>query len=409
MSHWRRRTAPCVVVIVKLLLSASLFGSDAPTERDIQDLIEHISAIPPSSYDIEVISEFWLTKESEEQLMKSVENIYSQTDAAALEQSADVRQRNVEREVQRLLREQERPRRIRKRCRYSETLGYREDYVIERLDTGSNLDTGPVETDEFTKTAVNVGPNGSEETESFVLQHQSKIASRRANRGARIVNRHVWTGGTIGWRSLHILNDQLKPGTPDEELLARLLLEGEHPVLQLRIERDIELPDGSIGRQYLLKVRAGSKTVNLTYKVPEDSFRPVWSVVVKERNVAVMEVLRAEDGIAQEWIDRGPGTPDGGIRYTLISKTLNEELDPVLFTFGPPEGFDYVDYTVGPPRTVYADGRVEVAEQSGGPSDSGVPARNWWGLIVGNGIMLAAVLFAWWSRRRSLREDSAPR
>ncbi|MFV0442009.1 MAG: hypothetical protein ACK5Q5_00410 [Planctomycetaceae bacterium] len=396
--HWQLAVAGATLFGVCAALASPV---NPPSPQEVDDLIAHVRGLPPKSYDIEVISEFQLKKVPEQELRKSVINIYDQTDdSAPVKETAEDRSRAIDREVQRLLDEQELPRRIKKWCRFRSDLGYRVEMVTERSGPYENLNTGPVEQSPFRETYINVG----EETavgnnQSVRLDHRQHIASLRVKPGSRISQDHVWTGGTVGLPLAIMLKSALKVGQPEEQHQVDLLLRGEHPLLRFHVLQDIDLPDGTVGRRFVLHVKDGLRSVEVSFDVPKHSFNPVWKVAYPDH--VPREVLTAKDGVAQVWIDRETGTPEGGRKYTLISRKLDVDLDADLFAYKAPEGYDVVDHAFNPPKVTYADGRVESGTPVAlVPHATGSAESRWMWMVVGNVFIVAGVLLAVFVKRR---------
>ncbi|MFV0444176.1 MAG: hypothetical protein ACK5Q5_11460 [Planctomycetaceae bacterium] len=379
----------------------------APSKQDVDDLVHHVREYPPRTYDIEVISEYALKPATAESLRASVESIYNKTDdAASSRETPAERSQQIDREVQRLLAEQTRPRRVRKRCRFSEHLGYRLDMVIERIGSGGRLDTGPVEQAPFKESFVNVGSAASGDSRSVTIRHRESLAALKSQPGARVVNDHVWTGGTVGWPTLLLVKSALSIGKPDEAKQIEKLLSGLHPNISLSVDRGIALPDGMTGRRFHIQVEAGGKSIVVDLDVPATSFNPVWKVAYPQS--VPREVLIAKDGVAQVWIERDVGTPAGGVKYTLVSRGIDVEVDPDVFAFKVPDGFNYVDYTVDPPKIVYADGRIEVGQRTPLPPVPGVVGSRWKWLMIGNILMVFGLFVVVFARRRMLVQRDHP-
>lgn len=390
--------AVAAVAVTSASWSVSM-SAEQPTPSDVADLADHIRSLPPKSYDVEVIVEFQLKKKSEESLRKSVNRMFDRTDEAAPGQSREERTAEIEKEVRRLMDEQERPRRMRKRFRYSDQFGYRVETVTERPAFEGSKGTGPIEKAPYHEAYVNVGPEGSNGEKSVALFLDRKIALLLVDPGARVPNEHVWTGGTIGWPTLAVLKSALHIGKPDEPEQISRLVQGQHSQIRLQVERNVDLPDGTKGRRFDLTVFAGLQSVMTSLYVPAESFNPVWKVVYANGHVP-REVVSAKDGVAQVWIDRDVGAPDGGRTYTLISKALNIDLDPQLFAFKAPEGFTYEDHSVNPRRIVHADGRTETGTAIERPPIKSNRSQLQW-ILFGNVLMLVGfMLFAATKRRR---------
>ncbi|MFV0444563.1 MAG: hypothetical protein ACK5Q5_13420 [Planctomycetaceae bacterium] len=405
-------TGPGLIAVLMLAAGITLLHGDAngapeqASREDISDLVEHARGLPPSTYDIEVISEFSLQHKSEETIRAAVLEVFSRSNRGAKSQTPEEITQEADREVRRLLAEQEAPRRIRKRCRYSKELGYRVEMVTERASFEDVPGTGPVEEAPYQDGYVNVGSAESEDTRSVTLQLDNNVAILNVESGARVPNEHVWTGGTVGWPVLVLLRSALRIGQPEEQEQIALLEQGEFPNLKVLVERNVRLPDGTSGRRFILRVSADGQTVEVNLTVPLHSFNPVWKVEFPNGYVP-REVLESKGGVAQVWIDRDmagnaslAAVASGEKKYTLISRALNVPLDPDLFAFKPPEGFTYEDHSVNPPRIVLADGTERIGKPIERTSDRKASSR-WMWLFFGNLLMLAAgVLMVVVARRR---------
>ena len=99
--------------------------------------------------------------------------------------------------------------------------------------------------------------------------------------------------------------------------------------------------------------------------------------------------------MAKEWIDyTRQGAPDGIVRYKTISRVINKPVDPTLFEFRAPEGWDCIDSTVNPPKIMYADGRIEFAKPADNPEAAAArppsATRRWF--LIGNTLIVFALL-----------------
>lgn len=385
--------------------------AELPSKRDMLDLVEHVTAYPPASYDVEVVSEFMLTKETEEGLRASVERQFDHTDdAAPVGESPEERRQYIEKNVQRMLAEQERPRRVRLRYRYSAADGYRVDEVIECLDEGP-LFTGPAEQAEYRRSYVNVG-NSPEDSKYVKVLHYSNIASLYDEAHGRRAMRNVWSGGTLDPFQALGVRSLLRVGRPEQEQAVLSIIAGRYPLLKVDVERGITLPDGSEGRRFQLTFtgqQKGGQSVSGTtsFDVPVDSFNPVWKVMWM--GSVPMEVLEAKDGVATVWIDKGMGAPKEGRKYTLISRKINEPVDKDVFAFRAPEGFTSVDHSVNPVKIEWPDGRVEFQENKRPPVTAAVPKRNsaFWIFLLANLFMVGgALLFVIILKRRATQKES---
>lgn len=387
-------------VAVALAFSLALclpnaWAADAPpTPVDIEQLVAHLERYPPKSYDIEVIAEFTLPKHSEKMIREFVGDVYSRTGRASATDANTRTNPNLENEVQRLLAEQERPRRIRKRCISSLEHGYRLEQAIERNGPAdAPHQTGPAETARITEIRINVG-NGAEDTRSVTLHPVQSLAGLHPS-GHRILEEDVWAGGTVGPVLSLLLRTTLAIGSPEAAGNIERLAAGRLETLRLEVDHERQLPDGSLGRRFTIRVRHPSgKQADAAFDVPADTFEPVWLVTVGRNRL--LEVIKAENGIATEWIDHArQGAPDGIVRYTTISRSIDEPVDPALFEFRAPQGWDWIDYTFDPPRIVDPDGHVEMAKERSTRAPTVPPRRStaaskWF--LIGNAVVVGALL-----------------
>ncbi len=376
---------------------------DRPTKQDIADLTNHVRELPPRTYDIELLLEFSLKKISQAELRKWVTGV--QEDIAKRTQlSAEQLKENIEFNFQLALDDHSRARKMRRHYFYSSQYGYRVETVTERLTGGPGIETGPIETAEIENIQVNVG-RGPEENRSVRSNCRRKIADL-FSKGQLEYEDAPWSGGTIGTLNWQLLKSALLIGLAGEQNQVDKLEQDTHPLLKLRVRRDIPLPDGSLGRQFLITAMdaKNSKAGVGTFDVPSDSFSPVWKVCVGP-NVA-LEVLEAKDGIARVWMDymNDPTFIGNPTKCTLVSHKTNMDIDPTLFAFEAPLGYRAIDHTVSPTKVTYPDGRVEFLEPQSSPKPSvaSKPGSFRLGLIVGNiFIVMGGVLFFKVRRRKS--------
>jgi len=376
------------------------------TRQEIIELINHVKELPPKCYDIDVVAEFKLIPKTEEHFRSIVARLEEMTKHAGKPQTEEARAADQEKQVQRLLKEQSKPRRMRKRCRFSFDHGYRLDSVIEKIDVSPSLDTGLVENADFTDWRVNVGGTGSKDLRSVKSSPKRKIADLFPD-GRRVLNDQVWQGGTIGLFVGNLFKAVFRLESDDEQKSIESVVDGTNDFFKLRVERDVLLPDGSLGRNFLctVKDKASGKSAEFSIVVPAQSIKPVWRVVAGGKKV--LEVHKLVDGEATVWTDyMAAGVPDG-VKYTVLSKSLKCDLDPELFAFKAPTGFTYVDHTVNPPMIHYADGRVVEGKLAGPPVQapvskvSATKGKHTW-FIVGNILMLiSAAIFFLFRRLRS--------
>ena len=324
-------------------------ADERPKKHDIADLAGHIRNLPPKTYDIELLLEFSLKKKSEAELRKRVTGVQEDI-AKRTKPGPDQLKKNIESNFQIALDEQSQPRKMRKHYSYSREHGYRVETVTEYLTGGPGMETGPIETAQFDNIYVNVG-RGPEEHRSVRSNCRRKIADLFL-KGRLEYEEAPWSGGTIGMLNWQFLKSALLVELPEERDQLVKLEKETHPLLDLRVRRDIPLPDGSLGRQFIITVKGAqnSKTGLVTLDVPSDSFNPVWKVCIGP-NVA-LEVLEAKEGVAQVWMDYmfDPNFVGNRTKCTLVSRKTNIEIDPTLFAFEAPPGYRAVDHTVNPPK-----------------------------------------------------------
>jgi len=398
------------VLIVALAPRCSMGADGPPTPTDIEQLIDHLRTIPPQTYDIEVIAEFVLPKQTEKAIRDAVSDVFFRTGGASALQGPPGTNPELEQEIQRLLAEQESPRRMRKRCISSRELGYRLEQVVERNGPFyAPNETGPAETAAISEVNINVG-NKPGDSRSVYLSPIQTLAGLHAS-GRRVLEEDVWAGGTLGPLMAGLFRSSLAIGSPEEPDQIELFASGRHPIIGgMTVDRDQALPDGNRGRRFTFSIKdsKGKKGI-AAFDVPTDSFDPVWLVSFGGKKM--LEVTKAEDGIASEWIEYNrQNAPDGIVRYKTISRAINEPVDPALFDFRAPEGWHCIDHTVNPPKLMYADGKIEFGTPMRTPEAAAAarprsPNRYWF--LIGNALIVLALwlryLLPWFRRKKPVR------
>ena len=399
-----------LVLIVALTPRFSMAADGPPTPTDVEQFIAHLRTIPPQTYDIEVIGEFVLPKNTEKAIREAVSDVFSRTGGGSALQGPPGTNPELEQEIQRLLAEQEVPRRMRKRCISSRNLGYRLEQVVEHNGPFyAPNETGPAETAAISEININVG-NKPGDSRSVYLSPIQSLAGLHAS-GRRVLEEDVWAGGTLGPLMAGLLRSSLAIDAPEEPEQIDLFVKGRHPIIgAMTVDRDQALPDGNRGRRFTFSIKdsKGNKGT-AAFDVPTDSFDPVWLVSVGGKKI--LEVTKAEYGIAREWIEYNrQNAPDGIVRYKTLSRAINEPVDPALFDFRAPAGWHCIDHTVNPPKLMYADGTIEFGKPMRTPEAAAAArprATNRYWFLIGNALIVLALwlryLLPWFRRKKPVR------
>jgi hypothetical protein len=268
-------------LVLALVPLRSLAADGPPTPTDVEQLIAHLRTIPPQTYDIEVIAEFVLPKNTEKAIREAVSDVFSRTGGASALNAPPGTSPELEQEIQRLLAEQEVPRRMRKRCISSRELGYRLEQVVEHNGPFyAPNETGPAETAAISEININVG-NKPGDSRSVYLSPIETLAGLHAS-GRRVLEEDVWAGGTLGPLMAGLLRSSLAIDAPEEPEQIDLFVKGRHPIIgAMTVDRDQALPDGNRGRRFTFSIKDSTgKKGTTAFDVPTDSFDPVWLVSV---------------------------------------------------------------------------------------------------------------------------------
>ena len=398
-------------LVLALVPLRSLAADGPPTQTGVEQLVDYLRSIPPLTYEIEVIAEFVLPKQTEKTIREAVSDVFSRMGGASALQGPPGTNPELEQEIQRLLAEQEQPRRMRKRCISSRELGYRLEQVVEHNGPFyAPNETGPAETAAISEINVNVG-NKPGDSRSVYLSPIQSLAGLHAS-GRRVLEEDVWAGGTLGPLLAGLLRSSLAIDAPEEPKQIDLLVKGRHPIIAgLTLDRDQALPDGKRGRRFTFSIKdSKGRKAAVAFDVPADSFDPVWLVTIGGKKI--LEVTKAEDGIAKEWIEYNrQNAPDGTVHYKTISRVINKPVDPALFEFRAPEGWDCIDHTVNPPKIIHADGTIEYGKPMRTPEAAAAAERprstnrSWF--LIGNALIVFALLLRyllpWFRQKKPVR------
>ncbi len=381
-----------------------------PTTVEVLELAEHLRKYPPWISDVTILVEFDLKPIEELTLRKQVRrSIELDNIDRGLPTSGDDVDAEIEREVQRLLIEQQLPRRIKERWR-RHGLSYRVDEV--------HTQTGLEVIDEDTPWKSSFLYLFDEETgtaDTARFDYPQKIISVFGPRHDYIQqNRDAWEGGTLG-RISEGLRDALgmnkfaeTAGDPDLKLVEQLV-EGTHPYLQLIV---VDFDGKHRKREFLYRPVNGGE---IRFTTPAESFEPVLEFVATDDDQSLTFSLTAEqvdkDGVVTMWTEKKPNPRDGKLKeihYTLLSRTIGGTLPDDTFATDRIDGWTHADHRPETTVVVGPDGGpVNVAPRPDVPS----PPTNHWNLfgwiLWATGMLIVFLTFLFGHRGR-IQKTSDP-
>lgn len=220
----------------------SLAADGPPTPTDVEQLIAHLRTIPPQTYDIEVIAEFVLPKNTEKAIREAVSDVFSRTGGGSALQGPLARTPNSNKRSSGSLQS--------RKCRVAcgsgafrlGRLGYRLEQVVEQNGPFyAPNETGPAETAAISEININVG-NKPGDSRSVYLSPIETLAGLHAS-GRRVLEEDVWAGGTLGPLMAGLLRSSLAIDAPEELEQIDLFVKGRHPIIgAMTVDRDQAAP-----------------------------------------------------------------------------------------------------------------------------------------------------------------------
>lgn len=385
---------PCLLSIaVWLALSSTPTAGELPDAADLADLSAHLAEVPPSAFDVEVLSEHTRNRLTPKHARMFAEEELGEV-AQSFPRDTDELEEYLKQAAERIALENRVTYQSRERFRFSAALGYRHDYVLQQMEGEIESDRLALAALPFTHSTINPG-NDPDDLRYVELDHQERMAALYKQAGGKRLVREVWGGGTFDGQLATTLRRLLRVGQPEHQSHCSKLLSGNHPFVQMEVTHGALLPDGSNGRHFDLLIREGTRQTSVSFDVPAQSFQPVWKLT--RDGQTIMEVLEASGGTATLWRDTSPQAPVGGRLYQLLARQLNSPLNPADFAFAAPAGYISADYTAADSiKLTYPDGRVEI--QSKAPSGAKSPANrpSMWYLAGIYALLIPAVIASLW-------------
>ena len=338
------------VVFVGLTLRVSGFDVEKAGRRlhseEMAELVEHLSQFPPDTSRVHVLDEFEIKAESEGDLRNSVDGMYRKLDR--IEENDPVTdgfKKEVDKEVARLLKEQQSRRRImaREQIESGNALKYRYDKRIIPPDMELPTDAG------FEDTVVVIRQRGSEFSDAFRLDWKRKIAERLGPSGGKVAHQKYWELGSIGRVSVSLLRQYLEMGgktrlqVPNPDKIQNLM-EGIRTNDGLPVEitvREFEHDDYGDVRELVICI---GDLVVACVVLPATEFYPILEhrayadgkLVIHSRAFGILKGERVPEGytIEKPFADK---LNDRWHRTTILDYTINTPLEVGVFDFAIPD------------------------------------------------------------------------
>lgn len=377
-----------------------------PTMDELLELADHVASLPPRKSDVTVLIEFAIDKQPEEDLRRSVERMFASMDREdGRQRPPDVFKRDVEREVSRLLGEQEHPRRMKQRWR-TDGLRYRVDDV--RTRTGLE----PIDGDSEWQTSFgSLSTGGDSSRDTFRLDWSQKIITIFGERHGQVIQRKdVWAGGKLGFAAALVLKSSFGMDTrptvdessPNDSRLLELAA-GTHPEVEIWVE---DLYESDPQRQFRLKVIDGPEFV---FRTLADKIEPVVYLEMRGADSTTLFRSTVQDvdtnGQAVRWVEETFDAQRQRLKkvsYTLLERALERELPEDTFSITRQTGWALCDMRPETPLMVYPDGRVQNGEVQvttpGQPQDQ--RRRHLPLALIANIAGIATLVYALWVLRK---------
>ena len=253
-----------VLLFVFISIFSAGFSNSYPTEEQVNKLVSSVWKEPPNSIDVTLYIDATVPKESEEQLRQKYEQLYNLAEGPREKLSPykiEMRNKNIQINVEKDLREQKVGRKIKQRIRI-DGCRQRIDETFGRTKTVFSKETGrekilpevildsntPYET-----TRVNLGDKEKGDYTSFQYSHNLKSAMITNNRGSMWAKSDImYLSGLPEWDRLimRMMSLGKKQETasgmtfiPDEEKLKKISNSGELDSARISIEPDTNEPD----------------------------------------------------------------------------------------------------------------------------------------------------------------------
>lgn len=340
------------VASVAILACNSVSYADDDRPANSSEIIDHLGEFPVDTARVVFIEEFMLKELSDSELQSSVENVYRQMDGIGKNDPvSDSFQKEVDREVKRMVSEQKVPRKLRmlERFNNSEPPQYRLDSIVAR--PGEDVVSA-----DYKEAFVNIDKPLSDGFSSFRYDFRQRIAEKRGNKSQAIKRKRYWRLGSIGHLTISVLRIALKmplderTAQPDvssvQDLTDGMLYQDGVPV-SVTVRNENSATFGPC-RKFSVSVDGN---VLSTFLVSQQSFYPILETNTYAGDTLI-ENVKSFGVIPGERVPEGytvnvPLAEDPSVRnrkVTLLEYTINEPIDPAVFKFQPPEGWAVVDY-----------------------------------------------------------------
>lgn len=412
----RLRLIVCICVFLLLFKQAVLLGQESrrPTLEELYELADHVSTLPPRQFDILIFVEFDLEPLSEADLRKAVKSVLSRTyKARSRIVSGEELAKEVEREVQRLLLEQEHPRRIKERWRRSGA-----DYRVDQYGTFTGFESinAIISAEEWEKSfiyTVNAAEYAGEPCTGR-LDWGQKILSIYGKRHGRVREaRDPWVAGTVGMqialalRAAFEIVQSENGGALSSPSTTRLeeLVAGTHAAMDIQVEDH----PGSKARWFSLRVR--STSVNMKFRTSATAIAPVSDVEIYDSLQSIAYRLRvlelSPSGEPSRWSEEKIHPRSGELRkitFTLLSKNLSPVFAEEPFSLSQPVNWSVFDYRPESVVVLDKDGTpfqnvVSVPAAQSSDKMPGALASHRWRFILPHVIAILTLIYVWYVKR----------
>ncbi len=355
-----------LLLLVSSLTNAQAFSGNPPTEEQVAKLAAAVSKERPHSIDVTLYLELTMPAKPIEQISKEVEGFFEnernmiqqryEPNSLGMKKMDKRINRQIERNIERIMKEQQFPRLMKKRIRDSGH-NHRSDSVTAK--PGEELEPNMP----FEHTFVNFGERNSPEFYSFSYHHNIK--------SAHIENESGWyKRDTTGFANMH---------SGPVSLLQAILSTNQVPITEPTFVPDInkmqELSRTGIGRMQLLtgvhKVRVSvtpeknapgnkdrieigdpNKPYATTVMVCDrDDYSSVYNLKFCKSKTGEPYYIRECSNFDSQGFPRNVTEiqydMEGNLKeksvYNIVSVDLNPSFPDDLFAFNPPEGYKVVD------------------------------------------------------------------
>ncbi|MEW4527650.1 hypothetical protein [Maioricimonas sp. JC845] len=366
------RTTPGALALIlhaagaaSLLVLAQLASADdgaepsgqQPDPDQVKRLVAEAWKEPPDPIDVVVYGRRSPRPRPEEEIRSAVEYVYSATDdASPVRHDAQARQKEIDDEVSRIMREQSREIHLKKRIRRKGHL-YREDMTKARDGVPLGPDT------DYTRTLVNAGDPDAGDFTSFDFDHRRKIATIYDAKNSRWKQTRIWYAKSPSITAITLLRSltanvsQRADGgvdlSPDPDKTAQLAA-GENPYVQIFV-RDTTYAGQPVHR-FEFHSRTDPQTRTLVLLCDATDYSRVYVSETYDPTTGALGMIEKRNdfdelGFPRQWV-REKHNEDGTIdteEYVVEKVDLAPKLSDELFRFSPSADYAQVDQRFDPP------------------------------------------------------------